>query len=57
MKFPRPSPLSPQSQEFDEYFLRKQGIFDKDFLFFLRFEFYKLQGFTNSQKPTKFILP
>jgi hypothetical protein len=34
MKFPWPSPLSPQSQEFDDFFLQKQGIFNKYFFFF-----------------------
>jgi len=35
MKFPWPSPPSPQSQEFDEFFLRKQHkFFYRDFFFF-----------------------
>ncbi len=57
MKFPQPSPLSPQSQKFDEFFLRKQGIFDKDFFFFWGLNFTSFQRFTNFQKPAKFILP
>lgn len=57
MKFSRPSPLSPPISRIWWTFPSKTGNFWQRLFLFLRFEFYKLQRFTNSQKPAKFILP